>query len=793
MTDPRSHPGPARLQRYLLGELSGERRLDVDRHVAECARCRARVEQEQQLDEWLLASLPATPAADDTAQAFKTLWERVDAGEVASSGSVAEAGTSAQLDSSPRAVSQVIQASSLAEDSASPPSTVESGTAGEGSSAKARVERRLLAMPLRFLTGLAAMVGIVAWLASLWDLDLGTSPQGELGGTPGAAVVDESPERELSPHAPWGLDQLEPGASATAGERTVLPQVDEGLWEPVDPVRLENARGTVRQALLAAHQEFPHGQEGFRMACEHALAGLRAQGWPVSALVRGLALAVPDTAAADAEVADSQESRVAALRHAATSAAGYSVLARALALEAHVDDALAVLESAGLGPQLGTSGALVHELEKRVLPGALWDWVTQTEGDDTRLAIQAIPVANNSAWNTRRANALALLRQAEGSRVERSWARLADEMLSGLERLKTARAAEPLLRELASLWPAERALGVLQQLSQDAPQAGEWRETLCRSLFLEHADRLDDATVRRVDNLLSEGRSVSTLLEWCVAADVRGIVPSLVRSLENERQDLDWTPGLESPGLGARNAQSALVALVAIGGPEAAAALHGLWRDTPSHSRSTVFLEALASVLKASPPLASQFGGALVYRDSELVVELAEALSDSARKGLLVGALRGFDEMPMDSAANDGAPRSVGWHETQRAASRSGLLVSLGRMGTVAEGQQLLAWIETQPADEPLLPLAWAAAGHIAPTEAFAAWNAHGGDSRVLSEVVEDASPQLAAAAVPARRILAPLSAAIARVDTGSERKPTPSRSSAPRYSRPRFSSEELP
>jgi hypothetical protein len=73
-----SHLGEERLMRYVLDDLDADTRLDVERHVQDCDRCRERLDSERHLDELLLGSVPAAPHGS-AQRALDRLWEAVDA------------------------------------------------------------------------------------------------------------------------------------------------------------------------------------------------------------------------------------------------------------------------------------------------------------------------------------------------------------------------------------------------------------------------------------------------------------------------------------------------------------------------------------------------------------------------------------------------------------------------------------------------------------------------------------------------------------------------------------------
>jgi hypothetical protein len=73
-----SHLGEERLMRYVLDDLDADTRLDVERHVQDCERCRERLDSERRLDELLLGSVPAAPHGS-AQRALDRLWETVDA------------------------------------------------------------------------------------------------------------------------------------------------------------------------------------------------------------------------------------------------------------------------------------------------------------------------------------------------------------------------------------------------------------------------------------------------------------------------------------------------------------------------------------------------------------------------------------------------------------------------------------------------------------------------------------------------------------------------------------------
>jgi hypothetical protein len=78
-----SHVGEERLLRYVLDDLDADTRLDVERHVQDCDRCRERIDAERRLDELLLGSVPAAPHGS-AQRALDRLWEAVDAPSPAS-------------------------------------------------------------------------------------------------------------------------------------------------------------------------------------------------------------------------------------------------------------------------------------------------------------------------------------------------------------------------------------------------------------------------------------------------------------------------------------------------------------------------------------------------------------------------------------------------------------------------------------------------------------------------------------------------------------------------------------
>jgi hypothetical protein len=388
-----------------------------------------------------------------------------------------------------------------------------------------------------------------------------------------------------------------------------------------------------------------------------------------------------------------------AMRYAALDSSTYLVLARALDSEARVDDALAVLETSGVDAE--ASAALVKALE--------------------RVAGAALEEEGLSA--TRGRQALEILAVGEGPRLDRAWGRLSDQFRSKLSRSRDSEQTIQWIEDVARIWPAEEAVAVLENAAE---QTG-LREAAA-SAFVRNADRLGKGAARRLDALLAREQEMPELLSWCVTASVDDVTPVLVRALEDGRLPGDILP-----------------ALLSLGGTEVVVGLQGLWRDTPLVSRRTRYLDALTQLFRADAALVSSYAEMVPLESAAQLAELAAALPGDARHGLLTTALK----------ATQGS-MDLGGH-------RANLLVALGRLGTEDDGRELIDWVGALSPGDSVLPLAWAAAGRLAPEAAAEAWDARVGDPRLLSKVVGAASRRMDSEQQPSARILAPLSAALAR------------------------------
>jgi len=360
---------------------------------------------------------------------------------------------------------------------------------------------------------------------------------------------------------------------------------------------------------------------------------------------------------------------------------------------------LAVLETSGVDAE--ASAALVKALE--------------------RVAGAALEEEGLSA--TRRRQALEILAVGEGPRLDRAWGRLSDQFRSKLSRSRDSEQAIQWIEDVARIWPAEEAVAVLENAAE---QTG-LREAAA-SAFVRNADRLGKGAARRLDALLAREQEMPELLSWCVTASVDDVTPVLVRALEDGRLPGDILP-----------------ALLSLGGTEVVVGLQGLWRDTPLVSRRTRYLDALTQLFRADAALVSSYAEMVPLESAAQLAELAAALPGDARRGLLTTALK----------ATQGS-MDLGGH-------RANLLVALGRLGTEDDGRELIDWVGALSPGDSVLPLAWAAAGRLAPEAAAEAWDARVGDPRLLSKVVGAASRRMDSEQQPSARILAPLSAALAR------------------------------
>jgi len=77
-----THPATKTLQRYALGELDAETRLELEEHFAECEDCARSARAERRLDEWIVQTAPGALPHGATRATFDRLWAEVDAQDV---------------------------------------------------------------------------------------------------------------------------------------------------------------------------------------------------------------------------------------------------------------------------------------------------------------------------------------------------------------------------------------------------------------------------------------------------------------------------------------------------------------------------------------------------------------------------------------------------------------------------------------------------------------------------------------------------------------------------------------
>jgi len=228
------HLGAAALQRYALEEMDADERLRIDAHLLHCAACAARVEREQRLDAWIVATGASRPPPGALRSTLDAVWAAVDAG-------------------------------------------------GDAPRAAATPARARGPWPRRWgwAAGVAAALLVVAVLARP---DAGpATAEVATSAAPAADATSASPADATVP-ADAAVAAAPPG-DASAAVPVELPRLDEARR-----AGLERARERVARLLLEADAHAPVDDVLFVSVVERDLEPLRGEGWALGSILRAHAL-----------------------------------------------------------------------------------------------------------------------------------------------------------------------------------------------------------------------------------------------------------------------------------------------------------------------------------------------------------------------------------------------------------------------------------------------------------------------------------------------------------------------
>jgi len=313
-----------------------------------------------------------------------------------------------------------------------------------------------------------------------------------------------------------------------------------------------------------------------------------------------------------------------------------------------------------------------------------------------------------------------LLARSQGPRSGAALSRLLDDRVDqAIADPSSALAGEALL-QLATLVPVSEALDAL--LTVSVRQA---LEPTMRSAFLARLDSAEAEAVAALSQALGQRNPPPVLLDWIVASERPALVPALLSNLEDEPTD-----------------ERFLAAVVSLGGEQAASGLIELWSAETGSGRAPL-LSGVNDILRREPQTLERIGLAYADRGSEEAQELSQALAPELASPLLLACL-----VAQENVADDDGHRAA-------------LLLALARRGPSGHGARLLEWIGTRPADDQLLPLAWAVASQLDSAATGEAWVALGHDPSRLHQVAGSTARRFAASSLPSERMLTPLRRAL--------------------------------
>ena len=313
-----------------------------------------------------------------------------------------------------------------------------------------------------------------------------------------------------------------------------------------------------------------------------------------------------------------------------------------------------------------------------------------------------------------------LLARAQGPRSGAALSRLLDDRVDQTLADPAAAVAGEALLQLATLVPANEALNALLTVSAEPAL-----EPLMRSAFQARLAVAELAGVAALRQALEQRNPPAVLLDWIVACERSDLVPALLIQLEDDPGDARL-----------------LAAVVTLGGEQAASGLIDLW-FAEAGSRGELLLSGVREVLRREHQTLERVGSALAARGSEEARELSQALPSELASPLLLACL-----VAQGNIADDDSHKAA-------------LLMALARTGPSGQGPRLLEWIGKRPADDELLPLAWAVASQLDGAAAGEAWAALGHDAARLSQVGDSTARRFAASSLPSQRMLTPLRRAL--------------------------------
>ncbi|MHC4846156.1 MAG: anti-sigma factor family protein, partial [Planctomycetota bacterium] len=234
-----THPGTTRLQRYALGELDAEARLELEQHFAECEDCARLAGAERRLDEWIVQTSAGALPHGAARATFDRLWAEVD-----------EAPADAALRAEP-----------------------------------ARVARPWW---LRRLPRVAAAAALVLVALVLWQWLGDDDAVADIGRDNGpVATKDGAPDDRAPPVLP---DEPAPAVEQPAHD---VAEIDVRLVTEGDDLDLQllaQARDRVAETLVREHGLRPDDDVAFMESVRAEFAALEGEGWSIAHLVRGHAL-----------------------------------------------------------------------------------------------------------------------------------------------------------------------------------------------------------------------------------------------------------------------------------------------------------------------------------------------------------------------------------------------------------------------------------------------------------------------------------------------------------------------
>lgn len=536
-----AHPSDHRLVQWALDELAADEHAALERHLEGCAACRVRADAERALDELVVASA-LSPAPGESERVLARFWQALDA--------------------------TVPEQQSLDEDR---------GPDAAGPRPDAPVGLRLLPW----------MAAAAALLLAIWAWAPSADAPSDLGRSAFVDGSDRSAGDEGVRDAADADSRSEPGAVAAGvapdasdgSAASIEAGQDEPLQSvPFDAERLASARLRVGEVLSAADELYPFRDESFAGACDEGLLALRREGWPVTNLLRGLALGDDDLLAE------------AALRLALLESSSRRIVVAALERPGRAATALTLLRERQV--DVDDSPATLAALERLALD------------DDPAL----------------RLDALAVLAAQDGPGSARSLGRLVDESTRSLPSGRRRAEALDALVSLLEDAPARFAVPAALALRERAPDAAERVDPLLRRRCV--TDRA--ASVEALRAALEADRPPSGVTDLVADAGLDELVPALLRGAGRRASAPD---------------AACLRALVALGGRRAAAGLFQLWLEQGDHAARGALGDALAELVLRDPLVLRELGAAAGDGDLDDLIAFAEGLPAGARTVPLWAAL----------------------------------------------------------------------------------------------------------------------------------------------------------